>query len=455
MILSETPAPVQPSNRPPTFVERARRFQPRRRWLLCLILLAGLWGVRGTLVNALHDPHQTISVDHDTRDILVPEVQRKPTFRSTGAWWHGSWCPDAQYFRPATITGFWLEYQLFGPNGYAGFTLVHLSSHLLMLCIAFALLSALVGGKIAATAVVLFAVHANQLLGQATAEEALKVWKDSCDIWCTCVYLTSLWLYLKYLRSDKKSWLAASILTFLVALTFKEIAYMVAPFTLLLLWYEKKSRTHYLSALPFFALGGLMFCYRWWVLGGWGARTGQNHSWLIRWLNDAAGLRGGMVANDYLPLSVVCFVVALGLLVSRRYAWALIAVLMGGLCIYLTSIYMSATLEDTLLRYAIPDLYKRVVPAGMSVYLYWQFLRYRERGQIFAYLMIAITFVPLAVQPITSAHALYLVALGWSLFLTYTLKQTLYLLPELMPTRKLSVAPKPTLISDAQESPAS
>ncbi len=390
----------------------------RRRVLLVLILLAGLYGLQAPIKHVLRGTPAGVVVDHDTT-LLTNEVLRKPTFHDTGAWWTGTWCPEAHYFRPLTITGFWLEYRIFGPQGNIGFTLVHIVSHLILLAIAFLFLAELLGLAPAALATLIYATHWAGNLTLPTADEALTIWKDSCDVWCTTFYVAALWAYLLFLKRGGTKRLLLAIGLFLISIGFKEVGYMVPFMLLLLLWHQRQWKTHWWSAAPFFVLGAICWCYRLWALGGWGARTGANRSWMLRWANDAMGLRGGMVANDFLTLAIIGAFVALYLAYNRRYLIALGFAALTAVAVCATAWKLEMTVENTLWRLIVGEPWLRLPFAVATVWMYWRFLKNRWRDQVYAYLFIVIANMPLAVQPITSNHAYYFLALGWGIFLAY------------------------------------
>jgi hypothetical protein len=82
--------------------------------------------------------------------------------------------------------------------------------------------------------------------------------------------------------------------------------------------------------------------------------------------------------------------------------------------------------------------------------LYVQFALRRDRAQIFAFGWIAVTFIPLAMQPPTSSHVHYPVAPGWSLFLAcaiWALPSSLLAVCQwLKPVPKMAALPAPASV---------
>lgn len=397
---------------------KARTLLQKRRVLLGIVLLCGLWGLRKPLSHAILDGPQSPDVDRDC-GIILYETLSKPTLRDTGAWWVGPWQPVARYYRPITITLFWLELKAWGMQGLRGFTLVHAASHLALLALAFLFFAELLGKAPAVVGVSLYAVHFADRLTLPAADVALDIWKDNCDVWCATAIIGCLWALLRYLTTARRGWLCAAVFLFVVAICIKEGGYQIPFMVVLLLWHQRRLRSHWWVAAIFFVLAALGWKYRLWALGGWGERTGANRMWPMRWANDAAGLRGGMVTNDYLTLSIIAYALGFYYMLQRKLKPVLIYGSLATLGLVLTAYRLDMPVAEVASRLLVEEPWSRLPFAIVTVWLYWRLYKRRERGQIYAYLFIAIAFIPLSSQPMTSNHALYFVALGWGLFLGY------------------------------------
>ncbi len=385
------------------------------------------WGLQGAMQWFLRHETPSIRVDADTV-LLADAVASHPHLAQTWDWWSGPWYAAVPYFRPLSMMGFWAQVRLFGDRNLLAFEALHWAYHGLILVLLFGFFSPIAGRGRAALAVGMFAAGANVYAEQITGLDAFNCWKDSADVWHLGFFTLSAWSFLAFLRRDKRRFLIASLLFWLCAVAVKESGYCL-PFMLpVLLWHEKKWRTKWRSAAIFFALAPLLWAYRWHALGGWGNRTGSNGSWRQRVAVDALGLPGQVFNGDTLALSLLF---AAFLLIwlwpvrecgERRIAVPLLW--LGALtaaALWQAMRWSQNSLFDTLMLFSMPAIWPTVLSSALMLTLYLQFVMRRDRAQIFAVGWIAVTFIPLAMQPPTSSHLHYPVAPGWSLFLSCAL----------------------------------
>ncbi len=404
MSLSALPQPV-------------RRFAP-----ILFIAVCFAFGLQDALNFFVSQYGRGIRVDADTM-LLADAVVSHPNLAQTWDWWTGPWYAAVPYFRPLSMMGFWAQYQVFGDN-FLAFEALHWLYHGLCLVILWGFFAQIAGRARAALGVGMFALGANAYAFQITGLDAFNCWKDSADVWHLSFFTLSAWSFLNFLRRDERRFFWFSLVFWLCAVGVKESGYCL-PFLLpVLLWHEKKLRSHWRFALVFFAIAPLLWAYRWQALGGWGNRTGSNNSWKHRTLTDAVGLPSNVINGDTLSLLLIFSMLFLVWIwrireCGERRVWgpllglgALVAASAWG-----AMRWGGNNLIDTLAVLLFPQSWAIVYLTAFTLALYVQFALRRDRAQIFAVGWIAVTFIPLSMQPPTSSHVHYPVAPGWSLFL--------------------------------------
>lgn len=365
----------------------------------------------------------SIRVDADT-SLLADALKSHPNLSQTWNWWTGPWYEAVPYFRPLTMMGFWAQYKIFGEDNLLAFEGLHWFYHGLALVILYGFFAQIAGRGRAALAVGMFAAGANERFFQLTGLDAFNCWKDSADVWHLSFFTLSAWAFLSFLRSEKRRFYALSLGLWICAVAVKESGY-VLPFLLpVLLWHEKKLRSHWRWAVPFFAIAPLLWAYRWNALGGWGNRFGSNGSWRHRVAVDAFGFSGHVVNGDTLGLMVIVSALILVWVWrvrecgERQRVWPFV-LLSAALVIasWQAMRFSEHNLFDTVALLMFPQTWPVIKWTALLLALYLQCGLRRDRAQLFAVGWIAVTFIPLAMQPPTSSHAHYPVAPGWSLFL--------------------------------------
>jgi hypothetical protein len=412
----------------------------RRQWaILGGILLCGAGGAWSCVVWLLDPP--TLSVKADLDCIwLMSGIEPTKTFQQTLRWWTGPWCYElVPYYRPMTSLLFWMEYQAFGPNGLRGFTLVHLLSHLTAVLLAARFLAALLDWQRAAIAMAIYTLGLTNLFALGCVQGALPIWKDSCDIWCSICYLSSLSLLLAHYRRGGGGYLAGSVLCFALALTFKEMAYTLPLAACLVAWHERRlTRSEWGKLALFFGVAALMLAYRFWALEGAGYRQGTNGAWLSRTAITLGGPFGLiLVHGDFLPLSLLCAACGIGFACVRRQPPLAAALFLAAAILWiLNAWYFRLSVTDLALRLMLPDAWYNTLYVGAFVFLLWRFLKNRDRGQVFGYGWVAVTQIPLMAMPVGD-HGYYLISLGWAVWLTVALQDIVSLLSGWEPFRRL------------------
>lgn len=412
----------------------------RQRGLLILTaLICALWGARSCF--RLMGPHspRILKCDIDCQ-WLMTGIETTPDFAGTLRWWTGPWCCDfVPYYRPMTSLFWWLEYNAFGPMGLQGFTTVHLLSHLILVVICALFLAELLGWRRAIVAISLWCLHISGWFGLGDTSRTFPIWKDSCDIWCGICYVSALWLFLRYIRDGQSQHLALSLLAFVLGITFKEMIYTLPLIVLLMLWYEKQLRAQWRLALPYFGVALLAVLYRFWALNGPGFRTGTNGAWEHRILVDLLGppIRS-VISGGSLPVAVALFLLAL--LLAWEPARRRLAIGLAGaslVLLILASRQMGFPVTDALLMLLIPQVWLDVLYIGLILLLTLRFLLGRRRAQWLGYGWVVITYIPLTTMQVGD-HGFYLVAIGWSIWLTEALDDSLTLLHRGLNALKLS-----------------
>ena len=381
-------------------------------------------------------------------DAAVRGLKRAPRFAETLRWWSGSWGAvkgdgeEIKFYRPATVTLWWLQLRLLGDASARGFLAIHVFWHLAVALLALLFLRRLAGLRVALLAMVIWTLHLCYIVFYLPAPiYALRYWKDDPDIMVTLCILASQLAFLSWTRDARRWHLVAALAWFALGICFKEQAY-VTPFLLaLLLWHERKLAAHWRALLPFVALAIIAFGFRYWALQGLGFRFGTNGSWVSRWFSECVGGAATAALNRYdgLPLALALMMFAAGAgwrwrhEAKRRafYAvWfgALIAGATGALLVTdaLQGLGWGATLSRVLVVFPWNGNFwvlTTLITAGL-LWVFKLFVERRPRVQIYAYVWLLIAYAPLMTAPITQ-HALYLMSLGWALFFAVPLAKGL------------------------------
>ena len=410
-----------------------RRFSLSRGWWIAPIFLALCFacGLRGPMTwfsfQARSGQMPGIRSDRDADD-LANGLQSHPNFVDTFDWWQGPWLENVPYFRPLTMTGFWLQEKALGQDNLLAWEGLHWLWHGVLIALIWGFWSEIAGKGRAALGVGLFAASVIDWVSLPTGADAFNAWKDSADVWSLWFFVGSAWCFLRFLRTGNVKWWIAAFLIWVLGLSTKETAFAL-PFLLpLLVWHEGKLRTHWKWTVPFFVFAPMWWLYRSWALGGYGNRTGKNGSWMTRWGLDAMGLPGRVLSGDWMLLVPIAALTGIGLAVWRREtkrarAWMplLIGAIVALISLAVSTHFTQIPFVDNVTRLTLVPVWIDAFNAAIIGALYWQFFHNRDRAQIFAYGWVWVTFIPLAIQPPTSSHVHYPVAPGWGMWLACAL----------------------------------
>lgn len=342
------------------------------------------------------------------------------TFKDTLKWWTGSWAAGSAltFYRPLTSYFWWFQYKLWGENGLRGFLAVNALLHAAFVVLLWLFLTNLLGLLPATIASCIFTLGlAGQPFYMAIPQYALDLWIDTPEMTCGTTVLLTMWCYLRYLREGSNRLLMGACALYVTGILWKEAAYTIPFFALLLLWHEKKWR-YWKSLLPLGAITVVGFAYRTWALQGRGYHLGSNNSWKERYTTETmGGAVPAMAVNaDSLALGFVCLVFAVALWKSRRRAAACFA--LAAVFFAVRFLRFNSEIDTPLLTILLPSFWWKAALCGLYLLLVYRFFVNRTRGQLLGWGWVQAAYVPLLTAPIT-AHALYFVAAGWSIWLAY------------------------------------
>ncbi|MBX9603931.1 MAG: hypothetical protein K2X35_23190 [Bryobacteraceae bacterium] len=160
------------------------------------------------------------------------------------------------HFRPLTMAGYWLEYQWAG-HGEWPWRASNLAIHLANCALLYGLARHLdLSSRAAALAAALFGIHGSR-------PEVVAWVAARFDLLATLFVLGGLLLWMR--SEQSRAAYAGSLACCLMGLLSKESAF-VFPVLATLLGGVRRWR----FAIPFYLLAGVVFTYRWWLLGGIG-----------------------------------------------------------------------------------------------------------------------------------------------------------------------------------------
>lgn len=233
------------------------------------------------------------SVKADKIDIpvLLNSLASKPTYSSTFAWWHSSWCKEVPFWRPLTIQSFWLEKAAFTTDHfekwYCVMFLFKLIFFALMGVYAFKLTKrrdiALLATALYGIPITIIPHLADFVLTQAPVD-LVNAWKDQPDLWTDILILSAL-----IFTFDKRYWLA--LLSATLAVCFKESGWFAFPLILLQLFYTRQIK----SVPKSIFIGTLASIVLLAILRissgvGHGFSMGTNEYWFNRYFGAVGGL---------------------------------------------------------------------------------------------------------------------------------------------------------------------
>jgi hypothetical protein len=325
-------------------------------------------------------------------------------------------------------------YCAFGVHGLAGFFTVQLVSHLIASLVVLAFLTTLFSRRIGLAATSVFVLGVPQTLALPSATDALWSWIDCVEPWITCAMLGSLWLFLRYLCTNRRSYFAASIAVLVIALGIKELAY-VAPLIVVWCLAIRGRLRDWKLAVPYAAVCAAALVYRTIVFHGRGAHYGSNGTWVQRLAEWFGGLPAAQAVNHNLDAFVlVAFPFAVWAVVHAVRVRTGASVLMAAAALIVATFlnYGDARLAGVgaainAFRFFVTgrgELMPEPVASSMPIigilWLWYCILRLRNPLAIAGIVFAAIAYLPLLTAPIL-AHALYLCSVGWALVIVASL----------------------------------
>jgi protein O-mannosyl-transferase len=213
----------------------------------------------GVLVAAAYAPVVNLSFLSDdwaiTRLVTVPDARTNWTEILRDFYTPLFFQDQSPFYRPLYVLSFGVDFWLYGTNP-TGYHVTNLALHLLCSFFVYLLALELVpgrrGGRVAVTAGAVFALHPLH-------PEAVTWISGRVDLICAVFYLPALLLFLRWLRSEARAYLALSLVFFALALLAKEMA----------VTYRGRSLPGaVLGVLPFAVLLGAYLAFRTYVLSG-------------------------------------------------------------------------------------------------------------------------------------------------------------------------------------------
>ena len=169
---------------------------------------------------------------------------------------------EGTFLRPIASATIFLEYRLWGtwPDGYH---ITNLAIHLTGVAGLFYLCRRLrFGSQGAAIASLIYAVLPIEV-------EAVAWMGARFDLMSACLSIWTAFFYVHFRQTSKPAVYVAALLCFFFALLSKENSYLF-PFILLVAEYLMMPRRSLKAPAGFFVLSGVLFLYRWLILGGIG-----------------------------------------------------------------------------------------------------------------------------------------------------------------------------------------
>ncbi len=178
----------------------------------------------------------------DTDDIppLLLRTSQCKTLLQTRSYWHENYTPGIVYYRPLSLTWFWIQYQIFGANDFTGWISISIVLHLIFCIVLGIFVFNLTQSYCASLCTLIVFAGARSLLPIAgimqlfslavdpPAMIAVISWKDQPTIIADTLTLLSL----IFVRQEKWLW---GLLAALTSILFKESGWIAYPLAFSLL----------------------------------------------------------------------------------------------------------------------------------------------------------------------------------------------------------------------------
>ena len=303
---------------------------------------------RPDFVGPGHRAHLAKRISRDLIDVppLLLRTSQCSTFIQTRSYWHENYTPNVPFYRPLTLTWFWLEFHILGDYDYRGWILVSIFLQFSFSALFGLFVKKLTGSSaLAFCTLIIFAGERTWLptfisdlflgTGYAPAVTATLAWKDQATQLADIAVVAAL------LCAAYEKWLPG-LAAAVMAVLFKESGWITYALVIALLAVTGK-----LSAVPRWVYPAAIVCILLPIisrtLSGMGPiggeNIGSNRHWLIRYLLAIGG-----------PYLVICWDGrwAAALLGSALYSvirWrqrSLIVKLCAALAAFVTAAFLSS-----------------------------------------------------------------------------------------------------------------
>jgi hypothetical protein len=206
------------------------------------VILADFVALKEQFIGPHHDAICAAHYANDTDDIppLLLRAGQCRTFLQTRSYWHENYTPGITYYRPLSLTFFWIQYHLFGTTYFNRWVMVSVALHLCFCVIFGVFVASITRSRLAALCtVMLFAGFRSfpytshildifNLSDLAPALGAVGSWKDQPTLISDGLTILSLFF-------ARKKKIPPSLICALIGVLFKESALITYPLILLML----------------------------------------------------------------------------------------------------------------------------------------------------------------------------------------------------------------------------
>jgi hypothetical protein len=255
-----------------------------------------------------------------------------------------------------------------------------------------------------------------------------RFWKNDPECWTSIMIFSCMLLLSSYWRTKRIGYGIGGVAAFVVAIGFKEMAY-VTPFLACWLWWHERREHPGAKIWPLISMWLLacaLFAYRFWAIGKT-LPANSNHDWPQRAFINLVGGRGAAAINggDWLPLAVVIGGYALLTLWRRKWLPGFGLLALTGILIWRNDAAAEFPFDAALRMLNIwpirtATVYWDAVTTFILVWLWKDFLVKRDKARVFAYGWLFLAYLPILTAPL-GPHALFFPSTGWALWVAVPL----------------------------------
>jgi hypothetical protein len=278
--------------------------------LLCLasVILASYYqAIYDEFLAPSHDAVVQQSYARDYKDIppLLHRISECKTILQMSSYWHEDYTKSVPFYRPMSLTWYWLEYHALGADHFNRWDVVSIFLNLIFCVLLWFLVRDMTGSFTAACITLLvYAGSRDQDIGTAImlafklqgtpALVASQCWKDQPTLISDCLTVLAM------LLAFHKKWLAG-LISALVAVLFKESGWITYPLVFVLLIGTRKLRDvpPYVYGAAFLAIALPMlgrYASHMGIVGGPQGQPVSLHGWFVRY---AFTVCGAYIINFY------------------------------------------------------------------------------------------------------------------------------------------------------------